>query len=193
MQTVFGAEMSVIKSKRSLSDLKFFHNALVLRRAIATLLLKDFGVKDKCRSVKLFEHLAKISEEDKKVIEPIFEKYNIVTISSEWPGWLLTKFRDSLYELSKNMMQYVVAANSVYQNSTAECIQRRELQNAAIYSCQQLLIEMQFVISILPVNAEKLQPFITMISEEIFLLKRWKKSDNKIIAKIKEKEKQEKL
>ena len=185
--------MSVIKRKRSLSEMEFFHNALVLRRAITTLLLKDFGVKDKCRSVKLFEHLAKISDEDKKVIEPIFEKYNIVTISSEWPGWLLTKFRDSLYELSKNMMHYIVAANTIYQNSIAECVQRRELQNAAIYSCQQLLIEMQFVVSILPVNAEKLQTYIDMISKEIFLLKRWKKSDNRIITKVKEKEKQEKL
>ncbi len=178
--------MTVIKSKRNLSEMEFFRNALILRRSITTMLLRDFGVKDKCRSVKLFEHLAKISDADKNIIEPIFEKYNITTISAEWPDWLLTKFRDATYDFSKNIIHYIVAANTIYPTSLPESIQRRELQNAAIYSCQQLLIEMQFIISILPVNADKLQCYIDSIEKEIFLLRRWRKSDNKVVRLLKD-------
>lgn len=180
--------MSVIKSKRSLSELEFFHNALCLRRSIATLLLRDFGTKDKIRSVKMLENLVKMNDEDKKTLDSIFTKYNISKVSEEWPEWLLSTFRNSLYELSRNIVLYIVAANSIYPMSMIEFNQRRELQNAAIYSCDQLLIEMQFVISILPVKAEKLQAYIESIEKERFLLKRWRKSDNRIANKIKDKQ-----
>ena len=44
--------MSVLKNKRSVSSLEFYHNAIMLRREITMLLLRDFGIKDKVRSVK---------------------------------------------------------------------------------------------------------------------------------------------
>lgn len=44
--------MSVLKNKRSVSSLEFYHNAITLRREITMLLLRDFGIKDKVRSIK---------------------------------------------------------------------------------------------------------------------------------------------
>lgn len=43
--------MSVPKNKRTMSELEFFHNALVLRKEMTELLLRDFGIKNKTRSV----------------------------------------------------------------------------------------------------------------------------------------------
>ena len=39
--------MSVLKNKRSVSSMEFYHNAIMLRKEITLLLLRDFGIKDK--------------------------------------------------------------------------------------------------------------------------------------------------
>ena len=46
-----GDKMSVLKNKRKQSKLEFFHNAYILRNEITLLLLRDFGIKDKIRTV----------------------------------------------------------------------------------------------------------------------------------------------
>ena len=92
--------MSVLKNKRSVSSLEFYHNAIMLRREITMLLLRDFGIKDKVRSVK------------------------------------------SLYGVP----------------------------------------------GMEPVDAQKYIRYVEMIEKEIALLKGWRKSDNKILKKIRENE-----
>ena len=47
---------------------------------------------------------------------------------------------------------------------------------------------MQYIISIIPVDAQKYMRYVDMIEKEIALLKGWRKSDNKILKKIKETE-----
>ena len=44
--------MSVLKNKRGLSKLEFYHTARKLREDITNLLLRDFGVRDKVRKIK---------------------------------------------------------------------------------------------------------------------------------------------
>ena len=48
--------------------------------------------------------------------------------------------------------------------------------------------EMQYIISIIPVDAQKYIRYVEMIEKEIALLKGWRKSDNKILKKIRENE-----
>ena len=60
------------------------------------------------------------------------------------------------------------------------------MQNAAIGNCEQLLQEFQYIIEVLPVNANKYLRFVDMIEREIALLKGWRKSDNRILKRIKE-------
>lgn len=47
---------------------------------------------------------------------------------------------------------------------------------------------MQYIISIIPVDAQKYIRYVEMIEKEIALLKGWRKSDNKILKKIRENE-----
>ncbi len=46
--------------------MEFFHNATELRREITLLLLRDFGVKDKVRTVKSLYGISNMEPEDTK-------------------------------------------------------------------------------------------------------------------------------
>ena len=56
--------MSVIKNKRSLSELEFFHNAIKLRREMTSLLLRDFGIKARNKDTQVIPKLYKMEKED---------------------------------------------------------------------------------------------------------------------------------
>lgn len=58
--------MSVPKSERGLSDMEFYYNATKLRRMMIELLLKDFGMKHKIRTVKRIGSMYQISDDDKQ-------------------------------------------------------------------------------------------------------------------------------
>jgi hypothetical protein len=90
---------------------------------------------------------------------------------------------DSMNSLINN----ITYANSVYPTRELEYDQRRLYQNRAIANCYQMLQEMQYVISVLPVDAERYMNYVGMIDREIVLLKGWRKSDNRILKAIKSK------
>lgn len=86
--------MSVLKNKRSVSSLEFYHNAIMLRREITMLLLRDFGIKDKVRSVKSLYGVPGMEPEDEQKFREIVEKYEMkATIIEEYPAWLIDTFR----------------------------------------------------------------------------------------------------
>ncbi|MDR0374619.1 MAG: hypothetical protein LBH85_02730 [Treponema sp.] len=158
--------MSVLKSKRGLSRLEFYHNARKLRKDITNLLLRDFGVRDKVRKVKT---------EDGKT----------VSVIEGYPDWLIEKFRDSIIQILRNLMMNITAGNSVYPVNEAELQLRRQYQTAAIVNCEQLLQEMHYCEDILPVHVSKFLPYVDAIELEIKLLKGWRKSANKLDKKLK--------
>lgn len=84
----------------------------------------------------------------------------------------------------QDVIRYVLA----YPVCESEFYDRRNFQNHAIGNCEQLLQEMQYIISIIPVDAQKYIRYVEMIEKEIALLKGWRKSDNKILKKIRENE-----
>jgi hypothetical protein len=67
----------------------------------------------------------------------------------------------------------------------AELTERRIYQDRAIGNCETLLQEMAYAMSILPNDANKYMGYVDMIQREIALLKGWRKSDNKLKAKLK--------
>ena len=88
--------MSVLKNKRSVSSLEFYHNAIMLRREITMLLLRDFGIKDKVRSVKSLYGVPGMEPEDEQKFREIVEKYEMkATIIEEYPAWLIDKMRNN--------------------------------------------------------------------------------------------------
>lgn len=89
------------------------------------------------------------------------------------------------------MIMNITAANSIYPTNESEYYDRRNYQNHAIGNCEQLLQEMQYIISVIPVDVNKFMPYTKMIVKEIQLLKGWRKSDNRILKSIRAKQNKE--
>lgn len=181
--------MSVLKNKRGLSDLEFYRNGIVLRKNLTELLLRDFGIRNKIRkSVTMTKHM---TQEDALVFQNIVDKYECTNIIDEYPDWLIDKMRNNILNLCYAMIMNITAANSIYPTNESEYYDRRNYQNHAIGNSEQLLQEMQYIISIIPVDANKFMPYTKMIVKEIQLLKGWRKSDNRILKSIKTKQNKE--
>ena len=132
--------MSVLKNKRSVSSLEFYHNAIMLRREITMLLLRDFGIKDKVRSVKSLYGVPGMEQEDEQKFREIVEKYEMkATIIEEYPAWLIDKMRNNIMNILHNMIMNITQANTIYPVCESEFYDRRNFQNHAIGNCEQLL------------------------------------------------------
>lgn len=180
--------MSVLKNKRGLSDLEFYRNGIVLRKSLTELLLKDFGIRNKIR--KAVSYTKSMTEEDAAIFQNLMDKYEYTNIIEEYPSWIIDNMRTNILNLCHSMIMNITQANTIYPTNEMEYYDRRNYQNHAIGNCEQLLQEMQYIISIIPVDANKYLPYVKMITKEIQLLKGWRKSDNRILKNIQEKEKQ---
>ena len=179
--------MAVLKNKRALSSLEFYNNAIKLRQEVTFLLLRDFGVKDKVRSVKGLSGTGHMEQEDERKLLELMQKYeSIGTIIEEYPAWWIDKERVNIMNICHSLIMNITQANTIYPMHESEFYDRRNFQNHAIGNCEQLLQEMQYIISIIPVDAQKYMRYVDMIEKEMALLKGWRKSDNKILKRIKE-------
>lgn len=176
--------MSVIKNKRSLSDLEFFHNAIKLRKEMTDLLLRDFGVKARNRDVNVLPKKYSMDKEDGDKFLELCEKYKITTMLESYPDWLVREFRETILSNLRQLMKNITSANTIYPVCMAEYEERRLCQNRAIANCETLLQEMVYVMTIMPVDADKYMKYVDYIQREIALLKGWRKSDNKIRDKL---------
>lgn len=182
--------MSVLKNKRKVSDMEFIHNAYKIRAYYTKLLLRDFGVRDKIRTPETFAKQYKMTDEDKIALQELIKKYKIRNISEEFPGWLIDEFRRRFMSEIRFMIRNIIQANSIYPTSLVEYHKRREYQTKAIGCCEQLLQEMQYVITIINVDINKFLPYVDMVEKEIALLKGWRKSDNRMVPGLLKKEAQ---
>lgn len=182
--------ISVLVKDRGISSMDFFHNAIKLRKMIVELLLRDFGIKDKIRNPKVYANSIKMSDEDKIEWKRIIEKYQMNrSVIDEYPKWLIVYFRENVLLILRDMIFYIVKTNSIYIDSELSYKERRHYQTLAICQCEILLQEFQFVIDVINVDVNKFMPYVELIEKEIALLKGWRKSDNKVIRKLKEKSK----
>jgi hypothetical protein len=151
--------MSVLKNKRGLSKLEFYHNARRMRREITMLVLRDFGIHSRGKKFK----------EDSGSQQP--EGYY---------DELLEEFSKNVRQLLRNMMWNITAGNTIYPVNDTEVQERRHHQTAAIINCEQLLQELLYCEDVMPVKVSKFMPYIEQIEFEIKLLKGWRKANNKI-------------
>ncbi len=177
--------MSVLKNKRGLSGLEFYRNGIVLRKNLTELLLRDFGIRHKIR--KSVAYTKNMTEEDAAIFQNLVDKYECTNIIEEYPGWMIDNMRTNILNLCHSMIMNITQANTIYPTNEYEYYDRRNYQNHAIGNCEQLLQEMQYIISVIPVDANKYLPYTKMIVKEIQLLKGWRKSDNRILKSIQEK------
>ena len=179
--------MSVPVSRRTLSDMEFFHNAFDLRLKITNLLLRDFALKDKIRNLQVLSGMRGMTEEDTQALADIAEKYGFKhPVLERYPHWLIDYFRENILGLLRKLIQNITAANSIYATSEREYFERRMFQTHAIINCEQLLQEMQYILHVIPCDIEKFVPYVESIEREIALLKGWRKSDNKILTRLRE-------
>jgi len=157
--------VSVLKNRRGLSKLEFYHNARKLRREITELLLRDFGVRDTVRKAK-------------------DESGAAVSVIDEYPRWLIDEFRGSITRILRGLMMNITVGNTIYPVNIGELELRRRYQTAAIVNCEQLLQEMQYCGDVLPVSASKFMPYVEAIELEKKLLKGWRKANSKINTKL---------
>jgi hypothetical protein len=174
-----GGGMSVLKNKRGLSKLEFYHNARNLRKNLTSLLLRDFGIHVKVKGQD------KQDEEQEEIV------------SGTYPEWLLINFRESIMRILRNLIINITAGNSIYPTDmkgvpaeygkrvlSDDLADRRRYQTAAIINCEQLVQELQYCTDVLPIKMEKLLPYIESVEFEIRLLKGWRKSTNDLAKKL---------
>jgi len=155
--------MSVLKNRRGLSKLEFYHNARKMRREITKLVLRDFGIHSRGKKFK----------ED--------------TGSQQPEGYydeLIDEFSKSIRQLLRNLMLNITAGNTIYPTNRDELILRRRYQTGAIINCEQLLQEILYCEDVFPVKVSTFVPYIEQIQFEIKLLKGWRKSNNKLEEQV---------
>ena len=69
--------MSVPKGRRSVSELQFMATSIAMRKEFTDLLLRDFGLKDKIRTVKQYAKTKKMLEKDESDFLEIVKKYHM--------------------------------------------------------------------------------------------------------------------
>ena len=105
--------MSVLKRKRNISKMEFYHNAIKLRLMITELLLKDFGIKSRRRNLDFAKDVYDMAEEDVQEIEDILSAYDIKnSFIDNFPTWLIDKERDYFMDLLRDMMKNICSANT---------------------------------------------------------------------------------
>lgn len=169
--------MSVPKHKRNTSPLEVYEQAVKLRAVLTTLVLKDFGVKDHVKNVKVIS--------DSLTLEQLNELESLdVKIKLEYPEWFLVKERDTILNLTTTLAHSILDANKIFITTKTEYELRRSLIDRAIYTCHSLLLELRFISDMLHIPLSKMEPYIRTLDYEIVLLKEWRKSDNRFLKDI---------
>lgn len=177
--------MSVLKANQKPSPFEVEHHAYKIRTVITDLALRKFGLKEYAEKPKP-ETYSKWSQQQKddydKSVAKNKERYEAFI------EWFIPDEQKSILDLCRNMIHEIFLANEIYPQHLCECDERRLHQDLAIGYCENLIQELQYVITTLHVNIEKYETITKMIVHEQNLIKGWRKSDNKVRKKILEKE-----
>lgn len=189
--------MSVLKRNRGVSELEFYHNAITVRKEIEKWLLRDFGIKSKSldRLKSDIRRQAAIARENptKENVEQYTKLVDIYTNKAEeklttYTEWMINHLRENVLEIMKSLNRNITKANTLYPINEHELEIRRDYQNAAISDCEDLIQELQHIMTIIPVDVNKILPYVEKIDYEITLLKGWRKANSKILKRIKNQE-----
>lgn len=91
---------------------------------------------------------------------------------------------DSLQRYTDDLLYYIKIANSIYPQCEAELDERRLAQDKAIGVCFAVLTSLHRILQRLRVPGSKYTTDIENIEQMINSLRAWRKSDNRLRAKI---------
>lgn len=150
------------------------------------LLMRDLGAKRGVRDIKWM--VKDIPPQDAELLLAVAERNGLKRFETDWPSWVIEKLRDNIWTLLTDMMTAITRAYTIFATSKAEADERRLNQDRAIACCESLLKELELAIDILPVDANKYKVQVKIITEEIMLLKGWRKVGNKKVKELEEQE-----
>lgn len=178
--------MSVLKANRKPSPFEVEHHAYKIRTVITDLALRKFGLREYVPRAKPPDY-DKWSDAQRegydKSIQKNIERYNAFV------EWFIPDEQKAIINIVREMIHEIFLANEIHPQYLSECDERRLHQDLALGHCENLIQELQYIITTLPVNVEKYENITTMIKQEQALIKGWRKSDNSIRKKISENEK----
>lgn len=160
--------MSVLKANQKPSPFEVEHHAYKIRTVITDLALRKFGLKEYAEKPKP-ETYSKWSQQQKdgydKSVAKNKERYEAFI------EWFIPDEQKSILNLCRNMIHEIFLANEIYPQHLCECDERRLHQDLAIGYCENLIQELQYVITTLHVNIEKYETITKMIVHEQNLIK----------------------
>lgn len=90
--------MAILKRKRNVAKMEFYHNAIKLQIMMTEFLLRDFGLKNRRRNLLFAKEVYDINDEDLKEIEDVLSAYNMKnSFIDNFPSWLIDKERDYFF------------------------------------------------------------------------------------------------
>ena len=101
------------------------------------------------------------------------------------PAFILSLER-GIYNLLRSLFININMANSIYPVIIEEVTERQIYQDKAIGCCEALYQELEFLVDIFPSKVKEVSVYVKDIEYEINLLRKWKKSNNKIRNRLKE-------
>lgn len=159
--------MTVVKSKRKESKLEVIHHAEKMRSDFMELLVRNFGIKDLNKVARKRYILGNESSNN-------IDKY----------VWYMSDCKQKLLYFLDLIIVNVRSANSIYPTSLHECDLRRNYQDQAIAACECAISKMQQIVDFFEVNVNCFKRYVELIDEEIHLIKKWRRSDNKLRKKF---------
>lgn len=107
--------MSVLARKRKLSELKFYDNAIRLRRSMLYLLMRDLGAKRGVRDIKWMTK--DMPPQDADLLLAVAERNGLKRFETDWPSWVIEKLRDNIWTLLTDMMTAITRAYTIFATS----------------------------------------------------------------------------
>ena len=155
--------MSVLKRNRSESQLEFYNTAITIRAELTKFVMNEKIIPKRWRPVFTFP----------------------------------------LVSMLIKLINNITAANTIYPqkpktNAKAEweaylqgALKRREYQTEAVITVEQIFQHLQYILTTLPVDANKFRPVTQLLVKEAQLLRGWRKADYKFIKDYEERGEQE--
>lgn len=163
--------MSVLKNDRDLSPLEFLQHAVKLQGMLKEFAQRNFGLRDTSEFIK------------KKYR---YEKDDLTEYDANY--YLLTSSKRNIDSLVKLMLANLRRANSIYPQNLHELQKRKDFQDLAIGNCEAIIGALQEVVETFEVDVNRYKQYIEAIDREIWLIKRWRRSDNKLRNRLKRNE-----
>lgn len=178
--------MSVPKSKRNLSDLEFYSNAMMLYKEINIIFINNFNTIKNHKYNRSFivtdYNVYTPNKELNKIIREYNNDIHLAIINLQ--DWILIRKRDIILKLLDQLINYIVYANSIYPTCKKEYEEKRLYQTKAICTCRAILTHFQLITEIFhEIKIDKYKRYIDMLSYEIKLLKDWRTKSNKYYNK----------